>query len=80
MTGFAESVRDCDELSGDSDNDNLVGFSSSAQAIRAHLATIPTSLKISDCDADLMELAAHDVVRRALRENAHILESVGLQQ
>lgn len=49
------------------------------QAISAHLATIPTSLKITDCDADLMELAARDVVRRALRENAAVLESIGLQ-
>jgi len=50
-----------------------------AQATNAHLANIPTSLKISDCDADLMELAASNVVRRALRENAAVLERVGLQ-
>lgn len=50
-----------------------------AQAISAHLATIPTSLKITDCDADLMELAARDVVGRALRENATVLESLGLR-
>lgn len=52
----------------------------SAQAISAHLLTIPTSLKTSDCDADLMELAAQDVVRRALRDNALVLEGAGLQR
>ncbi|MEO1243335.1 MAG: patatin-like phospholipase family protein [Pseudomonadota bacterium] len=50
-----------------------------AQAISTHLLTIPTSLKISDCDADLMELAARDVVRRTLYENAAVLESLGLR-
>ncbi|MEM9617434.1 MAG: patatin-like phospholipase family protein [Pseudomonadota bacterium] len=50
-----------------------------AQAISAHLATIPTSLKITDCDADLMEFAARDVVGRALRENTAVLESTGLR-
>jgi predicted acylesterase/phospholipase RssA len=39
-----------------------------AEAIRDHIALIPTSLNISDCDADLMEAAARDLVRRAMSE------------
>ncbi len=46
------------------------------QSISDHLAAIPTNLKISDCDADLMELAARDVVTRALRENAALLTEI----
>lgn len=34
-------------------------------AIAGHIAAIPTSLRISTCDADLMEAAARDVARRA---------------
>ena len=37
------------------------------EAIAAHLAAIPTSLKISACNADLLEAAAKDVVRRTFR-------------
>ena len=40
------------------------------------LAKVPTSLRISDCDADLMELAADDVVRRALAENREIIDII----
>ncbi len=47
-----------------------------AQAISDHLALIPTNLKITDCDAELMELAARDVVTKALRENAGILQAI----
>ena len=53
---------------GDRDND--------PQAIRDHLAAVPTSLKISDCDAELMELAARDVVTKALLENADLLGEI----
>ncbi|WDI33117.1 patatin-like phospholipase family protein [Hyphococcus flavus] len=47
-------------------------------AISAHLATIPTNFKITDCDADLMEMAAHDLVRRTLTANKSMLEQAGL--
>ena len=52
--------------------------SGGTEAIHAHLLTIPTNLKITDCDADLMELAARDIVERRLRENKSVLESVGI--
>jgi hypothetical protein len=34
--------------------------------ITAHLSEIPTDLEITDCDADLLELAAHDIVHSQL--------------
>lgn len=49
-----------------------------AAEISAHLATIPTNFKITDCDADLMEMAARDLVRRTLNENRTVLEAAGL--
>ncbi len=49
-----------------------------AQEIRAHIETIPTNFKISDCDADLMELAARSLVERTLRENGDLLQGLGL--
>ncbi len=49
-----------------------------AEAISAHLATIPTNFKISKCDAALMELAARDVVRRTLNERRTDIEDAGL--
>ncbi len=55
---------------GERDND--------PQAISEHLATIPTNLKITDCDAELMELAARDVVSKALQENAALLDEIQL--
>ncbi len=49
-----------------------------ADAISAHLATIPTNFKITKCDAALMERAARDVVRRTLDENRDMLKDNGL--
>lgn len=49
-----------------------------AAAISAHLAAIPTNFKITDCDADLMELAAHDLVERALADHRDELIRAGL--
>ncbi len=46
--------------------------------IAQHLAQIPTNLRITECDADLMELAAQDVVGRALTENRALLQDLGL--
>ncbi|MEX0645055.1 MAG: patatin-like phospholipase family protein [Parvularculaceae bacterium] len=40
-----------------------------AEAIAAHLAEIPTNLKITACDADLVEAAARDVVKRTFPED-----------
>ncbi len=50
-----------------------------AAVISEHLLTIPTNLKITDCDADLMEMAARDVVSRTLRERRAELERAGLR-
>lgn len=47
-------------------------------AILSHLASIPTNFKITQCDADLMTLAAHDLVRRTLKENRPVLERAGI--
>ena len=49
-----------------------------AEAIKAHIANIPTNFKITDCDADLIEAAAKDIVRRRLSENRSNLEAAGL--
>jgi hypothetical protein len=49
-----------------------------AAEIRAYLETVPTNFKITDCNADLMELAARDLVRKMLRENAELLKGAGL--
>lgn len=47
-----------------------------AAAIRAALFAIPTSFRISDCDADLVEAAARDVVTRVLNEHRALLDSL----
>ena len=44
--------------------------------IQAALAKVPTNLRITPCDADLMELAANDVVRRGIRTHQVLIESV----
>ena len=49
-----------------------------AAAISAHLAAIPTNFKITDCDADLMELAAHDLIERVLAKHRDELVRTGL--
>ncbi|WP_395072221.1 patatin-like phospholipase family protein [Hyphococcus sp.] len=49
-----------------------------AAEIQAYLETVPTNFKITDCNADLMELAAHSLVRTTLRENAKLLNGAGL--
>ena len=49
-----------------------------ADAISAQIASIPTNFKITECDADLMEAAAREVVQRTLNENRDILEEAGL--
>ena len=54
------------------------------QTIRTAIATklkkIKTSLKIPDCDADLLELAAHDVVDRQLNSETMVsLRAAGFQ-
>lgn len=49
-----------------------------AEEIGAHLATIPTNFKITQCDADLMRLAAHDLVKQTLTDNQALLEEAGL--
>ena len=46
-------------------------------AIRARLESIPTSLRVSDCHADLLEAAARDVVTRTLEENRADLAAAG---
>lgn len=48
---------------------------SGPEAIAAHIAAIPTSLKINDCDADLMEAAAEDVVGRFFQDRRNSSES-----
>jgi len=48
-------------------------------AISEHLAQIPTNLKITDCNAELLEVAARDVVGRALEERRHDLEKIGVR-
>lgn len=45
-------------------------------AIREALATVPTNLRITDCNADLMELAAEDVVRRAIADHRDLIDDV----
>ncbi len=40
-----------------------------ANEINAWVETIPANFKIRDCDADLMEFAADEIVRRRLRVN-----------
>lgn len=44
--------------------------------IKTAIANVPTNLRISDCDADLIEVAADDVVRRALQENRGLIDSL----
>lgn len=46
------------------------------EAIKTAIASVPTNLRISDCDADLMEAAAQDVVRRALDQHRDLLNSL----
>lgn len=41
----------------------------SGVSINQVLASVPTNLRITECHADLMELAAKDVVRRGIREH-----------
>lgn len=48
----------------------------SGEAISEVLARVPTNLRITDCNADLMELAAHDVVRRGIRDNQELIDRV----
>lgn len=45
-------------------------------AIRDALFAIPTNFKITECDADLTEAAARDVVGRVLRENRELLDDL----
>lgn len=52
--------------------------SGGAPVISAYLATIPTNFKITDCDADLMELAARDLVERTIEEHRSTLVDAGL--
>ncbi|MEL7492129.1 MAG: patatin-like phospholipase family protein [Pseudomonadota bacterium] len=47
-------------------------------AISEHLRNIPTNLKITDCDAELLEVAARDVANRALNEKRVELEKYGV--
>ena len=47
-------------------------------AISEHLRNIPTNLKITDCDAELLEVAARDVAGRALNEKRIELEKYGV--
>lgn len=47
-----------------------------AASLRDTLSNVPTSLKITDCHAELMEKAAMDVVRRGLREHSKLLDEV----
>ena len=47
-------------------------------AINKHLQQIPTNLKVTDCDAELLEVAARDLVSRALSESRAELESFGV--
>lgn len=49
-----------------------------AEVINAYLAAIPTNFKITDCNADLIELAAHNLVTRMLDENRELLRESGL--
>jgi len=49
-----------------------------ADEISAHLATIPTNFKITDCDADLMERAARLLVEAALADHREELIRAGL--
>jgi len=46
------------------------------ETMQAALASVPTNLRITPCDADLMELAAQDVVRRGIREHQALIRSV----
>ena len=49
-----------------------------ASSLIEHIRRIPTSLKITACDADLMELAAKTLVDEAVREHGDELRSWGL--
>lgn len=46
------------------------------ETIQAALASVPTNLRITPCDADLMELAAQDVVRRGIHGHEQLISSV----
>ena len=49
----------------------------SGVSIAAHVAAIPTSLRISDCDADLMTAAARQLVDAAINDRAGELRGMG---
>ena len=49
-----------------------------ANAINQQLENIPTSLKITDCDAALLEVAARDVVGKALTTHRDELVQLGI--
>lgn len=49
------------------------------EAIKAVLAEVPTNLSITDCNADLMEAAAKDVVRRAMEEHSDLIDALDAQ-
>jgi predicted acylesterase/phospholipase RssA len=49
-----------------------------AAEIRSYLESIPTNFKITDCNADLMELAARDLLSRKLSEHTKLLTEAGL--
>jgi len=48
------------------------------EAITVRLRRIPTNLKITKCDAELLEIAARDVVTRALYNQRDNIEDAGI--
>lgn len=46
------------------------------ETISEVLARVPTNLRITDCNADLMELAAKDVVRRGIHDNQDLVDHI----
>lgn len=48
----------------------------SGETIHEALTKVPTNLRITACDADLMELAANDVVRRGIRDHRARINAV----
>ena len=71
---FQHSQAMLDELPG-----SCVGKISSVGAIRDRLPEIPTEFGIDECDADLLEMAAHQLVHDTLdEETVRRLRSEGL--
>lgn len=50
-------------------------YANSGVSIKEVLAGVPTNLRITDCHADLMELAAKNVIHSGIRDNRELIDA-----